>query len=295
MKLASQHEAERWLAEEARRGAPRPERLREVYRSVEERIREGTEGQPRRSLLDVQRRVFAIAAVAVGAVLATWLVSHRADDPLDVPLEAAHITTNAVLPKLELSYQGSGHMQGTERHPKIDWTLGRIELSLDPGAGVELTVLTSEASVQVTGTRFAVERDARGTLVALEYGGVRVQCIGAAGDTSAFVLGSGEQHWCLPTSPSGLLGRARTLQQRGDPLEAERAVDLGLASAKTVSPARGELLAMAMELRLEQGDESAAREAASMYLDEGYPARNADVQLIHDRLTGQAESTKSTP
>lgn len=279
-------EIERRLAELAERSLPSPQRLPALYRRVEATL-------DQRGSVPISRSRLALVAVAIllPCGLVAWLswANHRAHRPLDIALESEQPASSIPLPPLALRYQGAGHVGGTVARPDIEWVLGRIELELEPDASAELTLRTVEATVRVTGTRFAVERDAAGTKVEVAEGRVAVRCQSSEPPDGERALAVGESILCVPTTSAGLLGRARLLQQQGDLLGSEQAVEQGLALATRQTPARGELLALAVQLRLLRGDEGSAREAARAYLDEGFPARADEIQRIMDELnTGRS-------
>lgn len=208
------------------------------------------------------RLALALAAVAVAAVTAWSARPH----PLQGRLEAAATVTEALTPEVAIQYSGTGAVSGTRDAPRIRWEVGTLRVEVEPG--VQLSVETDEGVAAVLGTAFTVERGALGTTVTVERGRVALSC-------GELVLGPGEAHTCLPLRPAGLLARARAL--RADRALALDTVRRGLASSEPGDPARGELLALQVEL-LAATDPNAARAAARTYLREGYQARRAKMQ-----------------
>ena len=95
-------------------------------------------------------------------------------------------------------------------------------------------------------------------------------------------------HMNPPTSASGMLGRARALQDQGarwqDVLDAASA---GLAQDSGIGTVRSELEVLRLEALVEVGRPEEAREAARAYLASGSTTRRADVE----RIAAQLESS----
>ena len=194
---------------------------------------------------------------------------------LDQPLVASQTVSEVLTPAVLVDYQGRGHASGEMSTPTIRWDRGNVQIEVEPEAGVALLVETREARVRVLGTRFVVERDLLGTHVQVTRGKVEVRCDG--GEAPPAVLGAGEQRSCLPTSATGLLGRARAQWSGGDHASSLVSCEQALVGASEGSPERGELLALKAELLLELDRIDEARQAARSYLDEGHTARAAEL------------------
>ncbi len=165
--------------------------------------------------------------LAAAAALALWLLRPEPppgyDQILDSPAEWRHEQPTDAL---TVSYQGTGRLVGGRHVADVEWQVGTLQLSLSPEADVDLTVHTAEARVHVSGTRFEVTRDARGTRVSVIEGRVEAACTGS----DAAVLVAGAELSCLPGTAPGLLGRARTLAAEGrPPAEVLVAAEAGLA------------------------------------------------------------------
>jgi ferric-dicitrate binding protein FerR (iron transport regulator) len=266
-------EREPWLADRGTRGQPTPAEIAQL----EERVTSSLV-RPRRA---PRRWPFLLvpALVAAGVALVCW----RAPRPLDRALSADSPTPIEVSHDVRLRYTGAGRLSGTDRQPVIAWTLGRLEVEVTPGSGVHLAVLTQDARADVVGTRFSVERDALGTRFAVEEGRVAVSCLGADPGEPAEIAARAAR-LCLPGTPAGLLGRARALEAGGDQAGAEVAMALGLVQAQPDEPARGELLALALRLRLARGDEAGAIAAARAYLAGEFPARAVEIRRTLEEL-----------
>ncbi|MBN1334718.1 MAG: FecR domain-containing protein [Deltaproteobacteria bacterium] len=167
-----------------------------------------------RPWLSLARALPATALLAVAALLAVLILQPTARDGYDHLLDSP-TTWREERPTeaLAVSYQGTGRLRGTWRTAEIEWRVGTVQLALDPEAQVDLTVHTPEAKVHVTGTRFEVARDARGTAVSVLEGRVEVECQGSP----AVTLVPDAALSCLPNTAPGLLGRARALAAAGQP------------------------------------------------------------------------------
>ncbi|MEQ1507774.1 MAG: FecR domain-containing protein [Myxococcota bacterium] len=220
----------------------------------------------------------ALAATAVVAVGA-WLVAAPVDAPLALAVTAPGPI--AAAPGVALVADGTGEIGGTARAPRIAWTGGRLDVEVDPGKGIALSVVTREATVEVIGTVFSVDRSALGTTVAVTRGKVHVACAAGADHT----LTAGDAATCVPTTgtpaaaSSGLLGRANLLKKSGAPAaEVLTAVEAGLPLA--TGPFRSELLALDAEMLHAVGRSREARDAADRYLADPGGSRRAEVLAV---------------
>jgi hypothetical protein len=230
-----------------------------------------------------------VVLVAVGAG-ARVLRSRAA--ALDAHLESEIARSYDGIPRVDVSYVGRGEVTGTNRNPVIFWEVGRLTTCLTPGRGMHLVVETPDGRAEVHGTCFQVERDALGTRVTVTEGRVEVTC---AGGTPG-MLDPGASRECRPTRPAALLARARALKDRGDNDGALATLDDALARSTAGDPARGEILALAFDLRVARDELPAALEAARTYLAEEYEPRRADMADAVPRLAGKlGESTGGKP
>ncbi|MFH1463350.1 MAG: FecR domain-containing protein, partial [Pseudomonadota bacterium] len=117
-----------------------------------------------------------LAAAAVTLVLAL-------PDPMAEPVRAALVPSADLQslspsPEVALAYQGAGQLEGTRQAPRIQWESGTVHVEVEPDQGIQLSLVTREAEVQVVGTAFSVTRDALGSRVEVDHGRVRVTCVG---------------------------------------------------------------------------------------------------------------------
>jgi ferric-dicitrate binding protein FerR (iron transport regulator) len=206
------------------------------------------------------RAPWLLLPIALGTALAL-AVGLRQSPPVRAQLDAPAEVALALTPEVALVYAGVGVVDGTRDAPRIQWEVGELNVSVEPG--IKLAVTTDEGTAQVHGTRFRVVRDVFGTTVSVSEGEVAVSC-------GAVLLGPGEFRTCPPLRPAGLLARARALSVRSDALASVRD---GLAIVGSDDPVRGELLALQAQLYVEDGNPEAARTAARLYLVGGYSAR----------------------
>ncbi len=222
--------------------------------------------------------LLALAAISVAALL-TWSVwPARA---LSERLDALELVSRSLTAEVDLDYQGSGSVEGTDRAPHIRWEVGRLDVTVTPDQGIYLVVETDEGAVHVVGTAFSVTRDALGTLVRVERGEVSVTCQGSLSRS----VGPGEQTTCLPVRPAAWLGRAHALLAAGHPVDdVLHAVDQGLKLSKREGPADGELVALRIRVLVDAGRYPEALRAADAYLASGATPRRPEVQALAAEL-----------
>jgi hypothetical protein len=232
----------------ARIGEPSPQAVRRLHARLDVRP------APRRRALALGG-LLAAATAATAAALALW--------PDADPME--HV---------KLTLDGSGHVEQSGPQPVVVWDDGRVDVEVEPDAGVHLAVRTPEATVTVVGTGFTVERAHFATVVDVRHGVVSVVCA----DGSDHRLGAGEDLTCLPTDPAALLRRAVSLGPMGDRDQRRQAIDAGLVAANP--EIRGELLARLVEL-LAGDDKPGAVAAAAAYVESGaLPRRRAMLEFV---------------
>lgn len=210
----------------------------------------------------------AAAAVAAGMLL---LAREPAPRPVEGPL-----TTGALTGAVRVEVDGEGRVSGTEADLRLAWEAGALGVEVTPDQGVRLAVRTAEATVEVVGTGFRVERDALGTRVEVRHGRVRVTC----DDGPVAELGVDEAARCRPVTAAGRLGRLRALQARGEPLGTELAE--ALARPDAVGPVRDELRAVQLDLMVAAGDPGAL--ALAEALAEAGGPRALDARRVAARL-----------
>jgi hypothetical protein len=239
---------------------------------------------------------FAAAAVACAAIALLWWNTEELDDLRNQPVAAVQAsvplperelsaTDNPalVLPVrgLELMVQGKGTLGGTHAAPVLDWRVGTLDVEVDPIEHIGLVVKTDEAEARVVGTGFTIERDLLGTRIQVRHGKVAVTCVGA--ETRLVV--ADEQADCLPVTPAGLLGRARTLSQHGASAEQIlTAARDGLNASEQQDAVWGELVYLRMSTlkRADRSEEAAS--AAEDYIASGQlPRRDEALRVAGER------------
>jgi hypothetical protein len=247
--------------------------------AVVQRLRQGHRPSRRRAPV-----VVPVLALAAGLLAAVWTGWPSAPDPAapepaapeaPPPLAAApalepvtatwsgEASAGALGPHVQAQASGRGAVTGTAQDLAVDWLSGELRLEVDPAAGVALTVATEEAQVTVTGTVFAVRRDALGTHTSVERGRVEVVC----GDAAPVSLAAGSTRTCLPRTATGWLRRAAALDRTAQPHAVLAAAEAGLASAPPPE--------LALELGLHQA-------AALASLDRTDEARAVLARLTDD-------------
>lgn len=224
-------------------------------------------------------RSYAPPLVAAAAALTLLVMSVHAwwseAAPVGATLAGSEWTDLAPTDLVTLHYLGEGTLMGTRSAPRIQWQRGTLQVEVTPNRGIALTVETSEGEVAVVGTAFSVTRDVLGTAVRVSHGAVAVRC---ADGRSASVTAAGP-FTCAPTTPAGLLARARAMGETpGNEQAVIEAAERGLAGG--APPAiRAELaLVRAQALSVLSRHEEAyavAREAL------GYDAGARQEDLLH--------------
>jgi len=246
----------------------------EVYASRDARTLRRPRRTPAFALGLAGGALAAILAVVLHVALGPVLPGPDAD-PLRLVSEDGWQTL-APTRHVALDYQGKGAIRGTAEAPRLEWTSGTVRAEVEPGRGIELQVRTPEATVQVIGTVFEVERGAPGTTVSVARGRVKVECdLG----TSA-LLQRGQRHTCLPTTAAGLLGRARHLQRSGaPPAETLTAIELGLGRPGN-DAVHFELRYVKVLVLAESGRRKAALRQASALLARGAGHRTDELEEL---------------
>lgn len=148
---------------------------------------------------------------------------------------------------------------------RVRWEVGTLEARLDGGGDAFLVVETREGTARLGDGQMETTRDRLGTEVVAVRGTVEVQC----GSSDPRVLLAPAATLCLPTRAAGWLGRASALRERGEGSAVVLpAIDSGL-NAATDLHTQGELVALAVEVLLAEGNRAAARARAADYPAEG--------------------------
>ncbi len=229
------------------------------------------------------RLLGSTAALTAGALVAVALV-----DPSPQPVTASFNDAQGQViqagPGVQLTVHGTGELSGTDQAPLLAWDAGRVDISVDPGAGLDVSVQTEEARVQVVGTVFSVDRGPLGTTVGVTRGQVAVTCT----DASEERVTSDQSVTCWPTTASGLLGRAQSLRdQGGSAQDILSTVDRALGL--TPSPAiHTELSALRVVLLSQGPDLAAAIDAAAAHLARPDAGRRAEIARVGAALGYQS-------
>ena len=228
--------------------------------------------EPSRSWLPVLGGVGALAFAGLLAVV----LYNPAPAPIAATFDATTSGPVTVSPGVVVTATGTGHLTGTEHAPRLAWASGKVDVSVEPGAGLDVQVATDEALVQVVGTVFSVERGPLGTTVGVSRGKVAVTCTNGTEHT----LTADHTATCWPTSATGLLGRARTLRDGGAPAaDVLASLDGGLGAAPD-TVIHTELSALRVAVLAEGPDPSAAVSAAAEHLSHPDAGRRAEVARV---------------
>jgi len=233
-----------------------------------------------RQALDRPKGHRAWWALGLGAAISMGIAGIALNQPLpDQPIPATVLDTSQAMQSIsggdvQLSWQGSGNLQGSDRKPEILWDKGDLSVEVTPERGIGLTVNTREALIEVIGTGFRVHRDALGTRIDVQHGRVRVQC--EKGEERFLV--ADEQMTCLPISAAGMLARARFLQQNKQWDAILDTVEKGLKLAPPQGPVADELSVLQIEALDALGRSADVQAAAQAYLQGGTPARATDMR-----------------
>jgi hypothetical protein len=242
----------------------------------------------RRSLFASPTPARLALAGAAALALGLTLVLDREDEPLRVSAsldQQAAPSDLAPFPGVHLAYHGGyGELGGTTRSPEIRWISGKLDVEVEPDRGIQLSVRTEEALVQVIGTRFTVEREEAHTVVGVDRGKVSVTC----SDGEKVFLTAGQEHSCASESPNKLALRAVRMQQRGAaPQQVLEVVDRGLAHAEPGDAAWSHLSTLRMRALRDAGQPGTARSEALSYLEAGHERRHAEVLRLALTLAEQ--------
>ena len=227
------------------------------------------------------RRVFitailqptGIAIAAAAAILLGALPGAAPLPPPPVAVEAALTEGDLSLTDdIQLTMSGQGTVTGTDDDVLISWDTGRIDVSVTPAQGIDLSVKTSEALISVVGTAFSVDRSFLGSQISVTHGVVTVECQ----DMTLHRLTAGASATCRAPATLGTVIRMRDLNTPADEVLAE--IHRALANT-TKKPQRGELLSHRYEVLLESGRQADALTAARAYLSEGHTLRAAELTL----------------
>ena len=226
-----------------------------------------------------RRSWIPVLAPAVGlAAVGTLVVMLAEDTPAAVTasFNASQSQTVQVGLDVQIDARGIGALSGTERAPRLAWNAGTVNISVKPGAGLDVEVHTDEAVVRVVGTEFSVARGPLGTTVDVVRGTVAVACV--AGDDQS--LSAGETITCWPTTAAGLLGRAQALREQPAAPEAVlTTVERGLARSPS-TPVHTELSALRVVLLSEGPDPAAAIGAAAEHLAHPEAGRREEMARV---------------
>lgn len=224
-------------------------------------------------------RVAAVVLTVTTLAAAAALVLRTSPTPTGIPLATAGAVALSEHVQADIDGEGAARVDGEV--VTLVWRRGTVALEVEPNQGVDLTVVTDEATVHVVGTAFTVTRDALGTTVAVSRGKVETDC--AFGGPAA--LGAGETRTCLPRTSAGALGRVRALQDGG---AAPAVVVAEVEDALTRPDAKGavanELGALRVGALLSLDRPADALAAAEATLDGTPGARDPELHRVAARL-----------
>jgi ferric-dicitrate binding protein FerR (iron transport regulator) len=239
-----------------------------------DRVRRGLHAPRRRS--PIPRLAAGGVILAVAAALLLSLRPPAA--PAETPLAHGEL---ALTRDVRLSTDGEGVAHTRDRQIEIAWAHGTLGVEVEPERGVQLAVVTDEATVRVVGTGFTVLRDALGTRVAVSHGKVETDC--AFG--GPVLLVAGETRTCLPRTAVGAVGRIRALQAaRIGPTDALAEIDAALARPDAIGAAANELGALRVGALLDLGRDADALLASEHVLTTAPGARDGDLHRVAARL-----------
>ena len=176
-----------------------------------------------------------------------------------------------------LRYEGVGALEGTESSATISWRSGRIDVEVEPNRGVQLTVATPDAEIEVVGTVFSVESLDGSTVVDVTRGSVRLRCL--FGGTQMILGGFGGT--CQGESSAAALISARRSLSAGAPLASLSSIDAVLDRA--AGPLGSELRFVRVEALVSLGRSQEAIVDLHEYLaDEAAPRRTDAGNLLRD-------------
>lgn len=228
---------------------------------------------PRRRTPGVRLPVaLALGAAAALGVVALRLAPRRLDRALVAEVEPVHEPLGAAV---AVTYEGRGAVAGVARDLEITWEAGRLRTDVAPGRGVALRVVTPEATVTVVGTAFTVDRDQRGTTVAVERGTVDLACRGEP----RRALEAGLDRVCFRSAAAAL----QQARETADPAVALEVLDRGLALGAE-GPVAVELGLSRVERLQALGRTEEALQEAERLLEGGAAHRQAELRAQAARL-----------
>jgi hypothetical protein len=187
--------------------------------------------------------------------------------------------------RLALRYRGEGLLSAGGDDFEIRWDTGRLEVAVEPDAGIRLAVVTAEARIAIVGTAFSVTSGSDGTRVEVSRGVVRVRCHGQQERRFA----AAESTICAPVDPQRLARRAVKLHlQDGACVDVLAALGPALDRWPSDGSERTYAMALNAEYRClhELGDLLEAKEAAEALVDFGPSGHRADAQEYLRRWRG---------
>jgi hypothetical protein len=237
-------------------------------------------GQPRRLLTPGRLTVLAGAAVTIAILV--WNAAFRPQPTLDAVLlsPVARLESQPV-GGLDLSWRGAGTLSGTESTPRVDWDRGTLDISLSHGRVTDLSVVTREATVHVTGTKLSVSRNGFETRVNVTEGAVHVTCHGGTDS----LVSAGDTRTCGPVGAASFLGLAHQQWEEKQPADAVLdTVRTGLAQTDPRSAVAVELHVLEIELLSADGRPEEALSTARALLASGAGSRQEQVERVAAEL-----------
>jgi hypothetical protein len=245
--------------------------------SVDDVLRAGQ----RRPLLP-PRRFAVLVAAAVTIAIVLWNAAFRPEPALEATLVSQPAWQESQpVGGLDLSWQGFGTVSGTESAPRVDWDRGTLQISLAHGRVTELSVVTREARVHVTGTKLSVSRNGFETRVAVTEGTVFVSCH----DGTEALVAAGDLRTCGPVGAAAFLGLARQQWEEKNSADVVLGtVRTGLAETDPGSAVAVELHVLEIELLSAAGRPDEALSTARALLASGAGSRREQVERVVSEL-----------
>lgn len=207
-------------------------------------------------------------------VLTIALIPFFINKPIDqtfngsIDLNLEHVTING---------NGQGEISGKDNQLTIAWNIGQISVEVEPEKGVNLSIQTPDALVNVIGTKFTVDCSEKGTALSVEQGKVEFICHNLESNSIA----SKQSDICYKSAGTALV-QARDFLDEGLATLAIEATNKGL-SLEPGEAVKEELNAVKI-LAFSSIDEEQALPLAKSYLQSKSQLRRDEILSITSRL-----------